>query len=249
MYQKQRLERILDILKHNGYVTVKYLVSVLDYSNATINRDLNLLEKQKHVKRTYGGVEYVKKGGVPLAFRYHKMKGAKIKIAKKAAEFICDGDVIFIDGSTTAEYVSNFIIDKNNITVITNNMAVVSRLCEYKINVVCLGGQIVEAPTMLGGEATVEMVEKFRADKMFFSVGALSEDGCVGSSGGYYLMHKAMMRNANEIYLLADSDKFYEKGKLKRLLCSVGDVDYVISDKTFSEEVIKNNPTTKFIKV
>ena len=51
MYQKERLDHILQIVKGYGYVTVKYLVANLHYSNATINRDLNLLEK--HAEQPY----------------------------------------------------------------------------------------------------------------------------------------------------------------------------------------------------
>ena len=43
MYQKERMDAILDILKVNGYVTVKFLIEKLHYSTATINRDLNML--------------------------------------------------------------------------------------------------------------------------------------------------------------------------------------------------------------
>ena len=39
-YQKERIDAILKILQQQGYVTVKHLTAVLNYSNATINRDL-----------------------------------------------------------------------------------------------------------------------------------------------------------------------------------------------------------------
>ena len=52
MYQNERLESIVKIVKQYGYVTVKHLVSELHYSNATINRDLNILEKQGRVRRS-----------------------------------------------------------------------------------------------------------------------------------------------------------------------------------------------------
>ena len=51
MYQKERLDEILDILKTHGYVSVKFLTEKLCYSTATVNRDLNVLEKQKLVHR------------------------------------------------------------------------------------------------------------------------------------------------------------------------------------------------------
>ena len=72
MYQKERIDEILEILKANGYVTVKFLTEALHYSTATINRDLNIMEKQKLVHRSYGGVELVKNKSIPLPFRYHK---------------------------------------------------------------------------------------------------------------------------------------------------------------------------------
>ncbi|MBR5459745.1 MAG: DeoR family transcriptional regulator [Clostridia bacterium] len=37
MYQKERLDEILEILKASGYVTVKYLTERLHYSTATVN--------------------------------------------------------------------------------------------------------------------------------------------------------------------------------------------------------------------
>ena len=83
MYQQQRIKKILDILREHGYVTVKFLTQELHYSNATINRDLNVLQAQKLIKRSYGGVELMKKSGTSLIFRYNKMRPAKNKIAKK----------------------------------------------------------------------------------------------------------------------------------------------------------------------
>ena len=103
MYQKERMDEIYDILKKNGYVTVKYLVQQLGYSNATVNRDLNVMENQKRIRRSYGGVELSEAKSVPLIFRYHKMKSIKNKMGKAAADLIADGDTVFIDGSTTTE--------------------------------------------------------------------------------------------------------------------------------------------------
>ena len=50
MIKGERLDRILEILKHKKYCTVDELVSELRYSPATIRRDLTLLEKQNLVK-------------------------------------------------------------------------------------------------------------------------------------------------------------------------------------------------------
>lgn len=112
MYQKERIDTILSILKLNGYVSVKYLTEQLHYSTATINRDLNLMQKEGLVTRSYGGVELIKGKGVKLSFRYHLMKPIKNKIGKAAADLIKDGDTIFIDGTTTTEYIGKYLLSK-----------------------------------------------------------------------------------------------------------------------------------------
>ena len=55
--QKQRQEQILHILQFEKYVTVKYLTHILNCSTATINRDLNEMQRMNLIKRSYGGAE------------------------------------------------------------------------------------------------------------------------------------------------------------------------------------------------
>ena len=249
MYQKERLDNILNIVKEYGYVTVKYLVNALHYSNATVNRDLNLLERQQLIRRTYGGVEIVRKEEVPLPFRYHKMHAEKLKIARRAAELVCDGEVIFIDASTTTEYMSEFLTEKKNITVITNNVAIVTHLSQYGIKVVCLGGKVVEPPCMLCSEETVENAMKYRVDKMFFASGYVSEQGQIAEGGLYYLLHTVIAKNAKEVYHLADHEKFHREMGDRKFLFDFGALTGVISDYEFSEERNNTYPDTAFIKV
>lgn len=248
MYRQGRIEKILEILRANGYVTVKYLVSALGYSNATVNRDLNIMEKQKLIKRSYGGVEVAESKGVPLPFRYHKMKSEKLKIAKKAAEYIEDGDTVFIDASTTTEYVAGFLTEKKDLTVITNNMAIISRLSEYGINCICLGGKVIEPPYMLGGDDAVEFAMKYRANKMFFSTGTITEDGYI-SSNTYYLLHTVMLKNSDKKYYLVDHDKIKKDGANEKYLCDLNGIDVIISDKGFNEELKTKFFDTEFVKV
>ena len=244
MYQKERLENIVQIVKQHGYVTVKYLVSSLHYSNATINRDLNLLVAQKRIRRSYGGVEYIEKKGVALPFRSSYMRKEKLKIGKKATELIDDNDTVFIDASTTTERMVQFLAEKKGITVITNNMAVVMHLSEFGIKTVCLGGTVIEPPYMLGGEETVENALKYRVDKMFFSVGYVTENGFVSEAS---LLHRVMLKNAKKVYLLTNKSKLVDD--LGTVFCDFNALTGVISDFDFSEETKKSFPNTKCICV
>lgn len=247
MYKQERLDSIIDILKKNNYVTVKYLTEELHYSTATINRDLNALLKQKLIRRSYGGVELLKSKSVPLVFRYHKMKAIKRQIGKKAAEFIKNGDTVFIDGSTTAQYIGQYITERTNLTVITNNMALASYLSEYNIQVICLGGKVVEIPSMLYSLETVENARKNKADKMFFSTGGFTSDGKIQTSETYYLMHKVMRENSSESFFLADHEKLNRP--CPKFIFDLNDIDYIISDYNFDKHIMMKYKDTNFIKI
>lgn len=249
MYQKERLDKILKIVEEYGYVTVKYLVSTLHYSNATVNRDLHVLEEQGLVKRSYGGVEKVETADMKLPFRYHKMHVEKVKLAQAAAELIQDGDTVFIDAATTTEYIADFILDKKDITVITNNLAIVMRLAEHNINVICLGGKVLESPNMLDGLDTVENASKYHADKMFFATGFVSEEGWIGAGVGYFLLQQTMAKNSEKVYYLADHEKFNRTSGSRRKLLDFSALSGIITDKDFDENVKKKYNKVEFIKV
>lgn len=243
MSYKDRQKQIIDILEKQGYVTVKYLTEALHYSSATVNRDLNSLQSQQLVTRSYGGVELVRAPYVPVFFRTHKMHVEKKNIGRAASAYVKDGDTVFIDGSTTAQCMEQHLIHRKNLTVVTNNIVLAANLSEYEIKVVCLGGTIVEAPSMVYGAETVENASRYKVDKMFFSTGAVSSDGLI-ASGLYDLMLRAIARRAGEVFYLVDHKKIDQP--FNSVFGDFGDVDCVISDYEFSEEVRARYPKTRF---
>lgn len=249
MYQQERLDKILDILKLNRYVTVKYLIERLHYSTATINRDLNILESQNLVKRMHGAVE-LNNGdkSIPLKFRYHKMRAVKIALAKKAAELIEDGDTVFIDQSTTAQFIGQFLPEKKDITVITNNLSLIIYLSEHGVNVICLGGRVTENPYMLGGDDTVAAIGNHYAGKMFFSTAGVTSDGRILTGDMYHPIYREFLRHSKEAYFLVDHEKL---GNLSdnRVLGDLSCVKGVISDIDFDKSVTEKFPQTEFIRI
>ena len=245
MSQKQRQEQILHIRESQKYVTVRYLSHTLHYSTATINRDLNAMQAMGLVKRSYGGVEAVSEKHLPpLPARQFYMQKEKRHNAMEAAKHIQNGDTVFLDGSTTVQHIAPYLIDKKDLTVITNNMSLAIELGKYEIRVICLGGQIVERPHVLGGEETVENALKYRADKMFFSVNSITLDGWVTGSSHYLLRH-IMLQNSKEAYLLTDRAKVTES--LSKTLCNFSSLTGVISDFEFPEETKTQYPNVNFI--
>lgn len=248
MYQKERIDLILRILRENGYVNVKYLCDEIGYSKATINRDLNYMEKQKMIVRSYGAVEIIENKNVQLEFRYHKMKREKIKLCKVAADLIKDGETIYIDSSSTTEFMSQYLIEKNNLTVITSNMAIVSYLSKFtNIKVICLGGEVIEPPSMLGGDLCVKNAMSYKADKLFFSTHSINEEGEIGGGGMYNLLLNVMAQNSDEVIYLVDHTKINLSSKT--VVMTADSVDIILSDYVFSEKFKEKYNCTKFIEI
>ena len=242
MYQQERMDEIMKILQKNHYVTVDYLVKEIKYSPASIRRDLTLLEKQGLVTRSYGGVAYKDANISPFRFRQHSMKSAKNAIAKKAATLVKNGDVVFIDGSSTTQYMGHYLVDKKGITVITCNMLLADFLSEHGINTYCTGGKVVEYPGILGGEFMLEALTKFNIDIAFFSSTGFNLKGQILSFGeGGVQNHLTLRNNTKQLVFLCSSDKFDTECKFVSF--TLDKVDYFISDKQLPETLTQNFKT------
>ena len=141
------------------------------------------------------------------------------------------------------------ILEKKDITVITNNTALSAFLSEYGIDVIVLGGRVAEAPYMLAGIDTVEAALRYKADKCFISTAFVSSDGQMSYTGDiFYNVHKAMLRNSAERFYLVDSEKVDRAGG-KVVLGDLSLVDFVISDHVFKTETVSRYKDVEFVNV
>ena len=248
MSQKLRQEEILRILAQRGYCTVRYLTEALHYSSATVNRDLNTMQTLGLVKRSYGGVEAVDRNRyLPLTLHQDYMKKEKRRDAEMAAELIENGDTVYLDASTTVQYIAPFLSGKKDLRVITHNMRLTIELAAYDMEVICLGGHLTERPHMLGGNITLENALHFHPDKMFFSVDPITADGLVSTGGSYLPLYRVMLKQSQKAYLLTNQSKLTDR--ITGSLCDFGALASVIADFEFPEETKRAYPDTEFICV
>ena len=246
MYQQERMDEIVKILKENHYVTVDYLVEKIRYSPASIRRDLTLLEKQGMVIRSYGGVSLGNANTSPFRFRQHSMKLAKNAIAKKAATLVKENDTIFVDGSSTTQYMGRYLLEKKNITVVTCNMILADFLSEHGVTAYCTGGKIVEHPGILGGQLMLDTLQKFRFDIAFFSSTAFTLNGQILSNAETALLKYRLFRDqTKKLVYLCGSDKFGADGQFVSL--TLEDVDWFISDGNIPNSLKEQYPNTTFL--
>ena len=142
MFNIERQEKILNILNKNRRISVDKLSKLLYVSAPTIRRDLTTLEQQGKVVRTHGGVvlRQTAESEIPLILREEQNNTSKQIIAQKASKYINDGQVIFLDASSTAAHIIPHLKKFNDIIVITNSPKTSIKLGEEKIKNYCTGG-------------------------------------------------------------------------------------------------------------
>jgi len=248
MVKAQRQERMISLLRETGFATAKELMTHTGYSSATIHRDLIELERRGLVKRCSGGVKVLEQMTYPpLPSRYVFQKEEELRIARAAAAFIQDGDTVFLDTGTTNNYIIPCLEEKKDVHIITNNILLALRSSQAGFKVTVLGGTVCERPSMLTGELTVENIMRFRVDKTFFSSVAFSRDGRISGGDSHHLVHRAMMERADQVFFLTCASKCTDDFRMD--LCTVGDVDTVISDFAFSDAIKKKYSKTTFVQV
>ena len=243
---KSREELIMDIIAENGFLTVRYLCETLHYSTATINRDLNKLQQQKRIVRSNGGAELTQRQYVPFVFRTEKNKAIKKRLSEEASHLVQDGQTIYINSSTTLQYLAPYLVPLKNLQVVTNNLNLASYLSNENLTVFCLGGEIVEKPYVTGGSHAALDAANYLYDTMFFCTSAATSNGIIQGPKDTSL-YKTVLKNARKVVFVIDSSKI----DLHRthVVCDFSQVDVVISDYVFRDEVKAQYPRTEFVEV
>jgi len=231
MFNIERQNEILNILAKEKSITVNKLSKLLFVSPPTIRRDLSILENNGKVNRTHGGVVLRQSAEceIPLMYREDQNSMPKQVIAKKAAEHIKDGYVIFLDASSTVAHIIPYLKKFNDIIVITNSPKTSIKLGENNIKNFCAGGLLLAHSVAYVGNETEKFISNINADVLFFSSRGYLEDGYItDSSIEESSIKKAMMKNSEKSFYLCDSSK--KNKKYMYNICNINDVTGVIDE-------------------
>ena len=90
MFLEERQESIIKMLNRDGKVKVKELSELFSVTEDCIRKDLGALEKQRKLKRTYGGAVVLRENlhNMEVSKRRHTDVEAKQKIAQTAVDLI-----------------------------------------------------------------------------------------------------------------------------------------------------------------
>lgn len=241
MFQNQRLEEMLGLIEEKHYISVAELSKRMYVSQATIRRDLTILEKRGLVSKSYGGV--AEKAGknrfVELDVRTVENQKEKDRIARQAASLVEPGDALILDASSTVLSMLPYLRQKN-LTIITNSLRIAEQMGERDARVYLTGGLFLSSSKAFAGAAAEKTLRDFYADKLFFSATGVDETGEISDYSELEAnLRQVMQQQASRQYFLCDSSKF-----ARHYLFRIGNVKSVTGVLSEKELVFKNGVRT-----
>lgn len=211
MKQTQRHDAIIDLVRHQGYVSTEELVEHFAVSPQTIRRDLNDLAEQNRIQRHHGGAA-LPSTSENSAWQERKMMWSleKARIARRVASQIPDGASLFIDIGTTPEAVAHALMNHSNLRIVTNNLNVaVLLMAKPDFRLILAGGEVRTRDGGIIGEATLDYISQFRLDYGILGISGIDMDGSLLDFDYHEVRTKrAIIDNSRCVMLVADHSKF-----------------------------------------
>ena len=231
MNQTQRHEKIMNLLKENGFMSIDDLVSRCNVTPQTIRRDLNQLAEAGQVSRYHGGAGLIKSWeNTPYQDRKTQNRQTKEKIAEAVAALIPDGASLFINIGTTTELIATKLLNHKNLHVVTNNIHVATILAAKEdFTVIIAAGEVRYRDGGIIGEATCDFISQFRMDYGIIGISGISADGALLDFDYREVkVSQAILEHSQTSILAADYSKFerramVEQGHLSQVNCLVCD--------------------------
>jgi DeoR/GlpR family transcriptional regulator of sugar metabolism len=155
----------------------------------------------------------------------------KLDVARVAAACIEDGDTVILDSGSTMTLLAKQLLQRRNLTVITNSVDALSILSENpNITLLSTGGMVHQRSRALVGPATVATLASLRVDKAFLSASGVSfPAGIYAPNAEEAAVKQAMIRCAREAFLVVDHTKIGEE--FMTWFASLASVNTLVTDE------------------
>ena len=214
MKTNTRQKEIMELLYKNGKVLVRELSRTLYVSEMTVRRDLAEMEKDGLLKRFRGGaVLKFNQGELPISERVLIHKSEKEELAARASKYLTDGATVFIDSSSTCQYIIPYLKRLKDIKIVTNSAKTMLTAGNLHLPCFLIGGEYYAQDMCLVGALAEESAQKLNVDIAFFTTAAYSEeDGIISDfDPRQTAIRKIIIKNAKKTIFLFERRKLGKK--------------------------------------
>ncbi len=217
---RARRDEIARLVEEDERVSVGALTSRFHVTDASIRRDLMILEDAGRLRRIHGGAvaRLDARARGTYATKQRENREVKARIGAAAAGLIGAGEVAFLDSGTTvaqvAAHIPVVLRRAGAITVVTNSLPVIDEIGDWESpHLICLGGLYLPDYQALVGPQTIAAVRELSADIVFLGCDGLSIEA--GLTTPHMLVAEVgatLASRGRRIVAVADSSKLGRQG-------------------------------------
>ena len=231
MIKEERYALILAKLDQEKKITVASLSHELQFSEATVRRDLTKLDALGKVRKVHGGAISPTSALLTFRQRQEMQPDSKHRIARKALPLLLGAQCIIIDASTTNLALVRQFPPDLVATCITNSPAIAQQLARHQgVLVLLTGGSYQIEDDALVGSFAIQSMRNVYADVCLLGVCSVhAEHGLTTSCLEQAAVKQTMMQQARRTIALADVAKIdrverYRVGDIRQLCTIVTDI-------------------------
>ena len=231
MIPAQRQQVILKTLEQREVASIAELTEFLGVSHMTIRRDIQCLEQEGRV--------ILISGGVRLAEQIESEPSRKVKaalqstekalIARTAAALVTPGATVYLDAGTTCLAIAVQLAQRDDITVLTNDFAIISYLIESsQCELYHTGGHVIRQNESCVGESAARFISSVNIDICFISAPSWDMNYISTPTESKSPVKQAAVAASVRKYLVSDATKYGKVGFFKAV--ALADLDAIITD-------------------
>lgn len=241
---RERRERIAELVEIDQRVSVADLTERFGVTDASIRRDLTILEDAGRLRRVHGGA--VGRGaqltsGV-YATKLRARREQKARIAAVAARLVRPGEIVLFDSGTTvaqvAAHMPPALRAANAITAVTHSLPVIEEIGSWdNPHLVCLGGLYLPDYRAFVGPQAIASLRELTADVTFLGCDGLTvENGLTTPHVLVAEVGAAATSRARRVIVVADATKLGRQGFTP--IVPLSDVDVLITDVEADADIV-----------
>lgn len=230
-------------IQDKGEVRLKELEEMFpEVSSMTLRRDLIYLEDKGHIVRIRGGARTISHSPNSIEDVYSQRATinteAKIKIAKKAVNYIETGRSVFIDSGTTMMCLAKILPDED-LSILTSGPNIGMEISKKaKPSVTLIGGQLNRQNLCTSGICALEFLKNINIDIAFIASSSFSIDsGFTCGNFNECQLKEAVIKKARHKILLMDTSKLDKS--LPYTFARLEEIDILICEKELPDNVKK----------
>jgi DeoR/GlpR family transcriptional regulator of sugar metabolism len=236
----ERQRRILELLHGAGSLRTIETAGELGVTDETVRKDFEILEKRGELIRTHGGASRPERirEELPFTERQAVRREEKQSIARLAASRIQANETIFLDASSTALTLTEFLPDLP-LTILTNALNIFNALADRpNLDLICTGGLFDSKSRSFIGLTAERSLQRYNIHRMFFSGNGIHlERGVSESNSRQAAFKERVIANAEEVVFLADHSKLGQKAGF--FFAEIADLSCLITDKAADKKFIE----------